>query len=402
MTEAKNGPLEGLRIIDLTRLAPGPYATMLLGDLGASVITVEPPPSRLVDSSPGAIPVYGTEMSRNAALNPLFRSRRSIVIDLKKPEGRDLLVQMIRDADVFIEGFRPGVVDRLGIDYETLREVQPTLIYCSVSGYGQEDPRRDRPGHDLTYLAESGLLSATSRDNNRPGIPLNVAGDLAAGGLVAAFGILAAVRGRDQTGVGSFIDVSIYQGLLSLVAPTAAWERAGAGSQSWGQGMLSGLAPFYDCYATSDGRWIAIAANEPKFYKNMCVALRLDGFDDAQADVARWPRLRAALEAVFMSRDLAEWMLFLEDSDFPFAPVRSIDEAFGAELEGPDAGAGLPPVFVPKFSEWAQRDSPVVHTPGQNSLEILSELGLRVDEITELLRGGVIFAPADESPSGEE
>lgn len=402
MSQAR-GPLEGLKIIDLTRLAPGPYATMLLGDLGATVITVEPPPARRKGASASDIPVYGTDVARKAGLNPLFRSRRSIVIDLKKVRGKDILLELAHDADVFLEGFRPGVVHRLGIDYDSVRRVCPEIVYCSISGYGQEDERRSRSGHDITYLAESGLLSATCRDQIRPGIPLNVAGDLAAGGLIAAFGILAAIRGRERSGEGSFVDVSILHGLLSLLAPTAAWERAGAGTQSWGRGMLTGAAPFYDCYATADGQWIAIAANEAKFYREMCSALGLEELVDAQGDLERWPELRAALDAVFATKERAEWMQFLDRFDFPFAAVQSIEEAFDAELGTSGAATPeAPTVFVPRLSAWAHESRPIARHPGQDTVEILSELGLPTEEIDDLLREGVVLCSTAEDLTREE
>lgn len=194
------GPLSGVRILDLSALAPGPFATMLLGDLGAEVITVEAPAAARSGSGLGALPGYGGERARRQGINPLYRSRRSLVLDLKQPQALEIALQLAQRSDVFVEGFRPGTCERLGLGYDTVAARNPAIVYCSLTGYGQSGELAMRAGHDLNYIAESGLLSATTRDGQRPGIPVNVVADFAAGGLLAAFGILAGLLGRQASG----------------------------------------------------------------------------------------------------------------------------------------------------------------------------------------------------------
>jgi alpha-methylacyl-CoA racemase len=348
---------------------------MLLGDLGADVVTVEVPAGARRDSDPGTLPGHGGAAARAAGTSPLFRSRRCITLDLKQPADLDIVLRLVDRADVFIEGFRPGVCDRLGLGYEALAARRAQLVYCSITGYGQSGPDAHRAGHDLTYLAESGLLSVTSRDGARPGIPLNVLADNAAGGLVAAFGILAALRARDRSGHGSHVDVSMYEGLLSMLAPAAAAHAAGAPDPSWAGGLLSGQAPFYDCYRTADGRWLAIAALETKFFVALCEALERPDLVAAQHDAERWPQLRDELERAFAAAPLEHWLERLGHLDAAVAPVLSLPEAFAraaarGALTAPAAVGPIPRMtgVVPVISSGAaQRD--------EHREAILRELG---------------------------
>ncbi len=323
-------PLSGLRILDLTRLAPGPFATTLLGDLGAEVITVEPPGARRAGADVGVLPGHGGPASRAAGTNPLYRSRRSIVLDLKSEADRDLALRLVAQSDVFMEGFRPGVAARLGLGYDALARLRPDLVYCSISGYGQEGPMALAPGHDLNYLAESGVLSLSTRDGGRPAWPLNLLADLAGGGMVAAIGILAAVRRRDLSGEGALVDVSMYESLLAMASVAESWRRAGAPDPSWGRGLVSGAAPFYDCYRTADDRWIAVGAMEPKFYAALCEGIGRPELTSEQLDTAAWPRLRAAFEETFATRTLEQWIEHLDLRATAVSPVRSLEEAFAA------------------------------------------------------------------------
>jgi alpha-methylacyl-CoA racemase len=383
-----HAPLENVRIVDLTQLAPGPYATTLLGDLGADVITIEPPAARRAGSAVTGIPLHGGSAARARGINPLFRSRRSIVVDLKQPDGLDVVLRLTGDADVFIEGFRPGVAERLGLGYEALAAANAGLVYCSLTGYGQTGPMADKPGHDINYLAEAGLLAVTARDGGQPGIPLNVAADFAAGGLVAAFGIMVGLHARGRTGRGSYVDVAMYEGLLSLLAVPASWHAAGSPDPSYGRGLVSGKAPFYDCYRTADGSWVAVGCIEPKFFANLCEALGRADLVEAQFDAGRWDEIREAFVEAFASRSRAEWLHALVDVDAAVSPVLELHEAFDRAralgLVGDDFRITIPRLQGETGREAYSRE------PGGDGNEILDELGYGTDEIARLRASGAI------------
>lgn len=384
------GPLAGLRVVDLSALAPGPFATMLLGDLGADVVTVEPPPAARAGSNLGELPGYGGPRARLRGASPLHRSRRSIVVDLKHPAGLDVVRRLSARADVFVEGFRPGTCARLGLGYDELTADNPGLIYCSLTGYGQAGELAQRAGHDLNYLAEAGLLSTTTRPGQRPGIPVNVVADFAAGGLLAAFGVLAALHGRATSGRGCHVDVSMYEGLLGLLQPVWAWTAAGAGDPSWGGGMLSGAVPFYDCYRTADGGWLSVAALEPKFFANLCRAVGRPDLVEVQGDPERWGELREVFEQTFATATLAEWMDRLAGVDTAVAPVRSLPDAFAEGVRRgvvDDTGAVGP---LPRLSGWACHSGPTATRPGEHTAEVLGELGLSRADIDRLLAAGAV------------
>lgn len=385
------GPLCGIRVLDLSALAPGPFATMLLGDLGAEVITVEAPAAARSGSGLGELPGYGGERARRQGINPLYRSRRSLVLDLKQPQALEIALQLAQRSDVLVEGFRPGTCERLGLGYDTVAARNPAIVYCSLTGYGQSGELSMRAGHDLNYIAESGLLSATTRDGQRPGIPLNVVADFAAGGLLAAFGVLAGLLGRRASGRGTYIDVSMYEGLLGLLQVARSWTRASAPDPSWGRGLLSGAVPFYDCYRTADGQWLSVAALEPKFFANLCTALGRTDLIAAHADPSRWDELRAAFEQIFSAASLAEWLARLDEVDTAVAPVRSLPDAFeAARRRGVlDAIGAVGP--LPRMSAWQPTSGAVATRPGQHTREILEEIGRSPDEIETLLAGGAVL-----------
>ena len=390
MTTTGQGPLAGLRIVDLSALAPGPFATMLLGDLGADVVTIEGPRSRRRDVGLDDLPLMGAATARQAGMSPLHRSRRSVVVDLKSKRGVDVALRLVDGADVFIEGFRPGVCDRLGLGYAAVSQRAPAIVYCSLSGYGQHGRRSAAAGHDLTYLAESGLLAAGTRPGQRPGIPVNAVADFAAGGLFAAFAIVSSILGRASSGRGTYVDVSMYESLLGLLQVSYAWTMAGAPDPSWGAGALSGAAPFYDCYRTADDRWIAVAAIEPAFYANLCVGVGRPDLADAQRDPSRWGEVRRGLEDAFVSDTLEAWLTRLGQVDTVAAPVRSLMEAFDeARLSGlvSDRGTFGP---WPRLSAWATAAGPVVTRPGADTRDVLAETGFAAGEIEALVAAGVV------------
>lgn len=397
MTAGK-GPLADLRILDLSALAPGPMATMLLGDLGADVITVEAPSTARARSGLEGLAFYGGARARRQGTDPLSRSRRSIVVNLKRPEGRGVVLRLAERSDVFLEGFRPGACDRLGVGYDDVSECNPEIVYCSLTGYGQDTSLAQRAGHDLNYIAQAGLLSATTRPGQAPGIPLNIAADFAAGGLLAAFGIVAAVHGRGRTGCGTHVDVSMYQGLLALLQSPHGWTRAGAPDPSWGGGLLSGGVPFYDCYHTKDGHWYSVATLEPKFYTNLIEVIGRPDLHDAYDTPSRWPELREGLRAAFGSRTLAECEQVFSNVDTAVAPVRSLVEAFADGRREGVVNEDLTVGPVPRMTGWDSEVGQGVHR-GQHTRQILAEAEYDEGTIAALLSSGAVEAAAiEETP----
>lgn len=389
---AGRGPLADLRVLDLSALAPGPMATMLLGDLGADVVTVEAPAARRTASRLDNLSYYGGARAREQRTDPLSRSRRSIVVDLKRPEGREVVLRLAARADIFLEGFRPGTCDRLGVGYQDIHEVNPGIVYCALTGYGQDTSLASRAGHDLNYIAAGGLLSAATRPGQHPGIPMNLAADFAAGGLLAAFGVLAAVHGRRRTGQGSYLDVSMYQGLLALLQSPYGWVRAGTPDPSWGGGLLSGAVPFYDCYRTKDGKWYSVAALEEKFFTELLRVLDLGHLEPAYASTERWPELRQALGEVFSRRTQAEWEHTFANVDTAVGPVRSLTEAFAEGLrEGvvnPDMTVGP----VPRMTGWDSEVGEMGVPRGAHTRQVLAEVEYDDSAIEALISSRVVQA----------
>ena len=334
--DSADGPplaLTQLRVLDLSRLAPGPYCTMLLGDMGADVLVIDD--ARDARAAPAAAPRDETALRRAASDATLRRSKRSLALNLKTDDARRVFYRLADEADVVLEGFRPGVVKRLGVDYDTLAARNPRLIYCSLSGYGQTGPYAAHVGHDINYIATSGALAASGSDApgpegpGRPAIPLNLLADFAGGGLMAAFAILAAVVAREHTGRGQYIDLAMSDGVLSLLtAPMAAHFAIGTdlAPRSY---VLNGGAPYYDVYRTSDGRWFSLGAVEPKFFANFCTAVDREDLIPLQNDddPAARARLRDELGAIFRTRTAEEWFALLNQTDVCAAPVLTPAEA---------------------------------------------------------------------------
>jgi len=317
--------LTGIRVLDLSTVAPGPYCTMLLADLGADVLVVEAP-GRAVGPRPSD-PLTDEEAARLAAHDALRRNKRSIVLDLKAAEGRRALHQLAEGADVVVEGFRPGVVERLGVDDATLRARNPRLIYCSLSGYGQTGPYAPRAGHDLTYIAYAGALGCIGRPDAPPAIPLNLIGDFAGGGLMAAFAISAALVARGHSGVGQRIDLAMSDGVLSLLTAAASRYFAFGAVPRPGRDRIAGGVPYYEVYRCRDGRHLAVAPLEPRFFAELCRAIGRPELEPLHGNAARWPDLRAALERRFAERTRDEWAAALGGTDACVAPVYDLAEA---------------------------------------------------------------------------
>ncbi|MBV8713596.1 MAG: CoA transferase [Chloroflexi bacterium] len=368
-----SGALQGLRVLDLTRLLPGPFCTQLLGDLGADVIKIEEP--------------GGGDPARTS---PLFaqvnRNKRSITLDLKSGDGHAIFLRMLRTADVVVEGFRPGVMDRLGLGYDVLAQHNARLIYASLSGFGQSGPYRDRPGHDLNYLALAGAVGYNIGRDGHP-VPMAVqVADLGAGSF-AAIAILAAVVSRQQTGRGQSVDVSLFASAASWLPTLIAPLLAGGNALAPGEPTLAGGLPQYDVYATADGRYVTLGALEPKFFANFLSRidrLELGSLRDRAA-------LRSELSSLFASRTLYEWVECLDGVDTCFAPVNTLDEAMHdpqAEALGLFADGQIAPPFA--FSETPATVR--THAPelGAHTSEVLGELGLTPQEVVALRERGVV------------
>ncbi|HLY47755.1 MAG TPA: CoA transferase, partial [Solirubrobacteraceae bacterium] len=323
-------PLDGLRVLDLTRLLPGGYASLLLADFGADVVKVED--TGIGDYIRWSAPHYeGADVTaRSALFLALNRGKRSIRIDLKQERGKEVLLRLVRDADVLLESFRPGVLDRLGVGYDRLREENRALVYCAITGYGQEGPLRDRSGHDINYLALNGLLGLTGEADGPPVQPAGQIADIGGGALTAVIGILMALRERDRSGQGQLVDCSMFDGSLSWLALVAAELLAGGSVPRRGRLSLGGGIVCYRPYRCADG-YVSLGALEPKFWAEFCRGV---GREDLLEHAFDPPGSAAhdAVTEVFASRTREEWREFASAHDCCLEPVLDLDEALGSEI----------------------------------------------------------------------
>ena len=388
------GPLEGLRVLDLTRLLPGGYATLLLADMGADVLKVEEPGKG--DYIRWTPPVVGEFSASHIALN---RNKRSMTLNLKTDEGRALFLDLARSHDVVIESFRPGVLERLGVGWTTLSQQDPALIYCAISGYGQDGPRSQVAGHDANYIGYAGVLGIIGEEGRRPAIPGVQIGDLAGGGMAAVIAILAALERRRRTGLGDFCDISMMDGAMSWLTIHAASYVATGDEPQRERMHLSGAYPCYRVYPASDG-WLSVGALEPQFWAALTAAIdRPDLADDAFATGERRNEVIAELEALFATDTRAGWMKRLDGLDVCVGPVNGFEEALadeqvrarGMAFEADVPGVG-PWTHVGDPLKFSSRDpeaEPSLRLPpprmGEHTEEVLRFLG-RTDEDIEALR----------------
>jgi alpha-methylacyl-CoA racemase len=397
-------PLAGLKVLDLSRLLPGGFCSLLLADLGADVLKVED--TGMGDYVRWAPPyVEGAEASaRSALFLSLNRNKRSIRIDLKSDDGRDVLLRLAREHDVLLESFRPGVLDRLGVGYERLKRENPGLVYCAISGYGQDGPARDRSGHDMNYLGLNGVLGLTGEAGGPPVQASAQIADLGGGALMAAVGILAALRERDRSGEGQLVDVSMFDGSLAWLAMTAAQMLAEGRAPRRGELMLSGSVLCYRPYACADG-WVTLGALEPKFWQAWCRGVGREDLIERQFDPPGSDAHRA-VEEVFASRTRAEWQAFASEHDCCLEPVLDLDEALDSELvraremvvaiDQPGAAEPVKLLGVPIKLSRTPGDPNRAPGPalGEHTDEVLAAVGYDADAIAALKASGAVAGPA--------
>jgi len=378
------GALDGVRVIELAGIGPGPFCGMMLADMGADVVRID---------RAGA--VRGGDPA-NPPANVNARGRRSIGVDLKSDEGRDLVLRMVADADVVFEGFRPGVAERLGLGPEDCMARNPAIVYGRMTGWGQDGPYAQTAGHDINYIALAGALAHIGRDDTGPVPPLNLVGDFGGGGMYLAFGIVCALLSARSTGEGQVVDAAMVDGAASLMSFFYGMLHTGFASERRGENMLDTGAHFYDVYECADGEYISIGSIEPQFYAEMIEKLGLDPDDFAdQHDRSRWTELKAKVAAVVVTRTRDEWDAVLEGSDVCYAPVLAVSEA----MEHPhhvargtfvESGGLRQPGPAPRLSGTPGSIRRPPPHEGQHTDELLDELGLGADEVAVLRASGAV------------
>lgn len=362
-------PLKGLRVIELAGIGPAPFCGMMLADHGAEVIRID---------RPGGSDPLDQDQGRDV----LLRSRRTITLDLKNPKSVEIVARLVESADAMIEGFRPGVAERLGLGPDAMMRRNPALVYARMTGWGQEGPLANKAGHDINYIALTGCLAAIGPEGQPPVPPLNLIGDFGGGGMMLAFGVAAALLSARETGRGRVIDCSMADGAGMMMAGMWSLRHNGLWSGPRGRNLLDGGAPFYSTYVCADGTFIAIGAVETKFFNTLLDAIGLAGdplFAD-QYNQAKWPAMKARLAGVFVSASRAEWTALLQHRDCCYSEVLTMDEALGHEhgrARGSyvEAGGFVQPHPAPRFAD-SEVVRPVMWRPDADRAAILAEVGL--------------------------
>jgi crotonobetainyl-CoA:carnitine CoA-transferase CaiB-like acyl-CoA transferase len=373
-------PLRNLKMLDLSRQLPGPFCSLMLADLGVDVLVV---------ASPADVMGIGIPL--------IQRNKRSMTLNLKQPEGKRIFAQLVGDADVILEGFRPGVTDRLGIDYTSLAKLNPRLVYCSISGYGQDGPYRDKVGHDINYLGYAGVLGVSGPADGPPAImPVQVA-DIGGGALMAVIGILSAIMAREHTGRGQFVDISMMDGSVAWnVFHTLMYLISGGQQPQRGRTRLTGHHPCYAVYETKDGKYVTVGALEEHFWRNLCTHLGVEQFIPDQFDEGpRRDEMFRVIRQKFRQKTQAEWLQELEPIDICFGPVNTIAEA----LADPQVHArgmvrevdGLTLIASPlKFSATPTAQPAAPPSFGQHTDEVLRDVGYSGAEIERLRKERIV------------
>jgi alpha-methylacyl-CoA racemase len=376
------GPLHGVKIIELVGIGPGPFAGTLLSDMGAEVVRVEraelvgrPTPSGFIVDA---------------------RGRRDVGIDLKHPDGVECVLRLVERADALIEGFRPGVTERLGLGPDTCLARNPRIVYGRMTGWGQEGPLAHAAGHDINYISLAGALAHFGRLGAPPTAPLNMVGDYGGGGMFLAFGVVCGILEARTSGQGQVVDAAMVDGTAFLMGPMWGLRAMGSFTEERGTNLLDSGAPFYDVYETADGGWVSIGSIEPQFYAELLerTGVRHDDLP-AQMDRSGWPVLRERLTAVFRTKTRAEWTALLEGTDVCFAPVLPMSEALahphvvarGTVVEHDGIHQPAP---APRFSRTEPEIQGPAPVPGQDSEAVLADWGFAADEIAALVAAGAV------------
>ncbi|MCH2674632.1 MAG: CoA transferase [Dehalococcoidia bacterium] len=397
--------LEGIKVLDFCRNAPGMFCTTVLADLGAEVLMIERP----MDEARSAYEklVAGIEGEdderRHAAFNALQRNKRSIALNLKESEAQQIFHKLAETADVVVEGFRPGVMDRLGAGYEKVRSINPRTVYCSVSGYGQDGPYSQMAGHDINYISFAGALGLIGEQNGRPIIPLNLIADYAGGGLCGAVGILAALMAREKTGTGQYVDIAMSEGVLYMLSGLVSDVLSRGISAERGGNRLNGGAPYYNVYRTKDDKYFSIAAIEPWFWENLCRALdREDLLLHQEAQGTKKIEVEQALSEAFMTKTREEWFETLKDANISVGKVYSLQEALDdphaqqrgmvLEIEAPGISEGRVRQVATSIhlSETPGHVGHLGSVTGQHTANILAELGFEAGAVADLVNRQVV------------
>jgi len=395
--------LEKTRVLELTPLAPGQFCTMILGDFGAEVLKVESPGAKL------GLELKGEESRKEAAYFPMDRNKRSIVLNLKSQAGRQVFYRLAQQADVIVEGFRPGVVKRLGIDYDTINKLNPKIIYCSLSGYGQEGPYRDFPGHDINYISMAGVLGLIGPSEMPPVIPMNFIADFAGASLYGVIGILMALMARNETGEGQYVDVAFTDGVISLATFLSHGYFLHGAVPKRGETMLHGAYPYYGVYETKDGKYISIGCVEPHFWENLCRLIGKEEYIPYQVSLEhflhkpegeKWAEISSYLKQSFLTKTRDEWFELLTQNDIPAGKVYTLDEVFSdpqvlqrqmvTEIEHPTLGKIKQAGIAPKLSHTPGKVRTFTPLTGEHTEEVLRGLGFSREEIENLRQEGAI------------
>lgn len=400
-------PLEGIKVLDMSNYVPGALCTMILADFGAEIIKVEPAKPFPLGGM-GYSPPRSEENSREAAYFSLNRNKKSIALNLNSEKGREVFYRMAREADVIIDGYRPGVVKRLCVDYETIDRLNPRIIYCALSGYGQDGPYRFLPGHDINYISIAGILGLLGPKDGLPAVPLNLIADFAGTSLYATIGIMLALMAREKSGRGQYIDHSYMEGAIHLM--TWFYQRffmEGAVMKRGGSWAL-GTYPYYGVYKTKDGKYISIGCLEDRFWENLCRALGKEEYGSYHWNMEttfrepdeKCQEIRNFLEEAFLKKTSAEWFELLSGKDIPIGKVYTTDEVFDdpqvqhrqmiIELDHPTLGKVKQVGVIPKLSDTPGKVRSLAPFHGEHTDECLKKAGYNDEEIKNMRGEGVV------------
>ena len=378
------GPLAGVRIVELGGVGPVPFCCMRLSDLGADVIRIDRPPG------------YDGGVPGDPRFNLLNRGRRSAALDLKRPDAAAAVLKLVAKADALVEGFRPGVAEKLGLGPDACLAANPALVYGRMTGWGQDGPLAQAPGHDVNYISLTGVLHAIGPANGPPAIPLNLAGDFGGGSLYLALGVVSAILESRRSGKGQVVDAAMVDGSASLMTLCYGLLASGYWKDQRGSNRLDSGAPWYNVYETKDGRWISVGSNEARFWRNTLEVLGLSEADmPDQHDASRWPEVHERFAAIFLTRTRDEWCALAEGREVCFAPVLSMTEApahphLRARGTFVERDGVVQPAPAPRFSRTpgAIQRSPA--KPGEHTEEVLRDWGFSAEELGALREGRVV------------